>query len=88
MNSTQLTARKNNLMASATTPTLVVTLLRIEGTFPRTADLTHARRMVIEELEARFPEVAPAMDEWSNDLDTDITYAEALIAALPAEALA
>lgn len=50
------------------------------------ATKTPAERMVLlsiyEVLEARHPEVDPIMESWSEDLETDATYAQALTAAL------
>ena len=82
-----LTARKNAIMSSATSATLVASLLGIES-MVRDADLSTARRLLIEELEARYPEVNAAMDAWSMDLSDDApSYVEALVAALPMSAV-
>lgn len=85
MNNT-LTARKNALMNSATTDTLVLSLLKIEG-MKRNADLSTARRLLIEELEARYPEVNAVMDAWAEEATSEFSYVETLVAALPLEAI-
>lgn len=82
-----LTARKNALMASINTATLVGTLLAIDSISPRTPDQSTARRLLIEEIEARH-DVEDAMNAWSEDVTGEVSYVQALIAALPLAALA
>lgn len=74
------------LLATQSTAALVESLLILDAT-ESTPDQRMARAWIIEAIEARHPEVNPAMDAWADDLDTEVGYVAALLAALPAEAL-
>lgn len=79
-----------NLIATQSTPALVLALLALE---PKVAARTLspeeriARAWMIEAIEARH-DVAAAMDAWADEDDYGMTYVEALLAALPMEAVA
>jgi hypothetical protein len=75
-----------NHTASGSTATLATCLLKLD-TMPSTPETRTAASAIIEELAARHPEVVTALDAWSMDLDTDLSIAEATIAALPMDAL-
>lgn len=61
------------------------TLLKGIALLDRT-DTTPDERMVraamFETLEARFPAAEPIMEEWTMNLDSTLTYAQALTAAI------
>lgn len=80
-------------LAATTTRILVDSLLlmevtRVESTL--TEDERIARAWIIEELERRF-DVEAAMNAWADDTDAsdfgEKSYVQALIAALPVEAM-
>jgi len=90
-NTTETTA--TNLVAARTTAELAAMILAIES--QRNAnergsdEWKSAQRVflwIADELESRY-DVDAAMEAWAADLDTDMTYGEALIAALPKDAI-
>ncbi len=88
MTSTATTTRQEltELLASATTAQLAICLLAIDD-MPADAATRRAGAETIEELTRRHPEVLPALDAWSLDLDTELSIIEATVAALPIEVL-
>ena len=85
--SNAVTALKNTAaatFATMTTPNLIAMMVANTGT-DATDRMVSA--WIAEEVESRY-DVAEAMDAWADDIDTEMTYTEALIAALPAEAVA
>lgn len=87
MNSTADTAR--NMIRSQGTATLIATLLHADAQVAEgVRGSAVVRSWLLEELEGRYPEVTAAMDAWSDDLETEATYVEMLLASLPASALA
>lgn len=83
--STARTALVNHV-TSGSTATLATCLLRLDNG-PSTEVTRTAAAAVVEELANRHPEVVTALDAWSLDLDTDLSLAEAVVAALPMAAL-
>ena len=75
-----------NVLAGQTTAELVAALL-VADAATKTPETRQARIWIIDAIEARYPEVNAAMDAWAADDDTDLTYVEALIAALPLSAV-
>lgn len=75
------------LLNEQSTSELVAALLVIDAA-TKTPDTRRARLWLIETIEARYPEVNAAMDAWAADADTELTYVEALVAALPLSAVA
>jgi hypothetical protein len=89
--------KANQLMRSTPTGLIVMSLLQLEAAVKQpiteAADIEHrsaqrrTRLWLIDELERRY-DVALAMATWADDLSDDKPcYVDALIAALPAEAL-
>lgn len=79
-----------DLLASQSTAVLAASLLAFEPKVEArtlTAEERQARAWIIDAIEARH-DVEAAMNAWADDVDSDATYAEALIAALPIQALA
>lgn len=83
----ELRARTAALLAATPDRYLVEALLDLEGKEARSADEDQARAWLLEEIEGRYPAVGAAMDAWSEDIESDLTYVEALIVALPEAAL-
>lgn len=77
------------LIADAPTATLV-DMLRLldELERPRGAAERRTEALISGELERRYPVVTDALNAWTHDLESELSYSDALIAALPAEALA
>ena len=73
-------------VATGTTAQLATVLLALDQS---TADQVHrtAAAAVVEELARRHPEVVAALDVWFDDLETSVSLNEAVVAALPLEAL-
>jgi hypothetical protein len=89
--------KANKLMRSTPTALIVMSLLQLEeavkqditepGQFEHRRAQRRTRLWLIDELERRY-DVAVAMAEWADDLSEDKPcYVDALIAALPAEAM-
>jgi hypothetical protein len=74
------------VLAGQTTSKLVAALLIVDAA-TKTPETRQSRLWIIEAIEARHPEVDAKMDAWAADDDTDLTYVEALIAALPLSAV-
>ena len=72
-------------IATQDTATLAECLLAIGGNRTPETNLVHAA--IIDELANRFPEVDAALDLWAEDLETELTIAEATVAAVPVGAL-
>lgn len=83
--------KMRQMIAGQVDRTLIETLLVTEQTMDgmvRGSDewRTHyiVRLAVIEELESRY-DVEASMEAWAADAGDDVTYVEALVAALPVE---
>jgi hypothetical protein len=86
MNTNDIRNAAAAVLAGQTTSELVAALLIVDAA-TKTPETRQARRWIIEAIEARHPEVDAKMDAWAADDDTDLTYVEALIAALPLSAV-
>lgn len=73
-------------IATQDTATLAECLLTISAS-KRTPEMNMVHAAIIDEMVARFPDVDAALEAWSEDLDSDLTIAEATVAALPVGAL-
>lgn len=74
------------ITANTDTATLVESLLTLDAIESPTSEERMARAWICDALESAYPEVIPALDAWADDVTTDgsgMTYAEALVAALP-----
>lgn len=79
---TYMTNTAATITAAADTDTLIGALLLLNEKPALTHEERLAQAWMYEAIEARF-DVKDAMDAWADDLDTDLSYTEALLAALP-----
>lgn len=79
------TTPATELLASVDSSTLLTSLLTLDALETPTSDERMAKAWVCDELERRYPAVNAATLAWADDLETDLTYVQALVAALPAE---
>ena len=75
------------LLAGTPTRNLIEALLILDAASTLTTDQRLAKAWTCEEIERRY-DVEAAMDAWADVDDHGMTYVEALIAALPIEAVA
>jgi hypothetical protein len=87
MNTNDIRTAAAAVLAGQTTAELVAALL-VADAVTKTPETRQARMWIIEAIEARYPEVNADMDAWAADVETELTYVEALIAALPVAAVA
>ena len=92
-NTKNLQDKANGIVAKSTTAQLATMLLATEqmrSNVERGSEAWQAYQRtflwIADEIERRH-EVNEAMEAWAADLDTEMTYAEALIAALPVSVL-
>ena len=83
------TDRLTDLFASTSTDVILVSLANLEGKRgTMTPEERQARAWMFEEIERRY-DVAEAMDAWADAEDpSELSYFEALLLALPKEAMA
>lgn len=89
METTATTARTASLelLSGQTTQALLLALLAIDTKAVKTAEERMSAAWICEAIEVRY-DVEAAMDAWADEDDHGMTYAEALLAALPMEAVA
>lgn len=78
--------RAADLLATVPTSDLIAALLLIDAKPELTIDERLAKVWTIEEVERRF-DVEAAMNAWADEV-SELSYVEALLIALPTEALA
>jgi hypothetical protein len=78
----EIEARRAALLAGTDTDTLLASALLLDMVVSPTEEQRMVRAWTTGEVERRHPEVSPALDAWANDLETSLTYTEALVAAL------
>jgi len=85
---TEIIRKRQALFARTGTPALLASAMMLDALTGMTREERLTLAWVCQELERRHPEVTPALEAWVLDLDSPLSQVEALIAALPAEAVA
>lgn len=83
--------RAQALMSTLSSRQLVRALLVLEGKERRSAEEKLTRSWLCGALEKRYPQVVPTLDAWAEAVEgplSELSYGEALIAALPPQAIA
>jgi hypothetical protein len=67
-------------IANTDTEMLLITATNLDHAELKEASARMVRAEINEELARRFPETQPALDAWSEDLDSELTMLEVILA--------
>jgi hypothetical protein len=75
------------LFATESSDHLLASLLAVDSVIDRSETVEQMRFWLLAYLEERHPVLTEAMNEWSLDLDSELSYCDALAAVLKREGI-